>query len=168
MLSQIVITDVYYQNTYAQAAGVLIHRWSDTEPAAEYLSCSDEIDAYVSGQFYQRELPHLLRLLHTIESYDCVVVDAHVWLTRDQPGAGHYLWQALDQRVPVIGVAKNPFHNGVALPLTRGDSKKALWISAVGVDPQEARGWINEMAGPYRIPTLLKHVDSLSRLPPSR
>ena len=72
MLSQIVITDVYYQNTYAQAAGVLIHRWSDTEPAAEYLSCSDEIDAYVSGQFYQRELPHLLRLLHTIESYESI------------------------------------------------------------------------------------------------
>jgi deoxyribonuclease V len=166
MFKRIVLTDVCYQSEYAQAAGVVIQSWSDTTPASEYLSCSYEIEEYVSGQFYQRELPHLLTLLQKIENYDCVVVDAHVWLKADQPGAGHYLWRALGEHIPVIGVAKNSFHGGIALSLTRGDSKKPLWISAVGIDPQKAHGWIKEMAGPYRVPTLLKHVDALSRLPP--
>ena len=166
MFNHIVLTDVYYQDHYAQAAGVVIQHWTDVEPSAEYLSCHYEVAEYISGQFYQRELPHLLTLLDQVGSYDCVVVDAHVWLKPDQPGAGHYLWQALGEHVPVIGVAKNPFRDGVALPLTRGDSTKPLWISAVGVNPREARHWIKEMAGTYRVPTLLKRVDYLSRQPP--
>ena len=167
MFNDIVLTDVCYQSEYAQAAGLVIRHWSDEEPIAEHLSCCYQIEDYVSGQFYQREVPHLLTLLQKIGTYDCVVVDAHVWLKADQPGAGHYLWRALGEHVPVIGVAKNPFRDGVALPLTRGDSKKPLWVSAAGVDPREAHGWIEEMAGPYRIPTLLKRVDTLCRLPPN-
>lgn len=167
MFKHIVLTDVCYQTHYAQAAGVVIQHWTDIEPRAEHLCCSSEVEDYVSGQFYQRELPHLLTLLKEVGPYDCVVVDAHVWLEASQPGAGHYLWRALDERVPVIGVAKNPFRGGVALPLLRGDSKKPLWISAEGVNPHDARDWIRSMAGPYRIPTLLKRVDSLSRCPPS-
>lgn len=166
MCSRIVLTDVFYQKEYAQAAGLVIHKWTDALPSEEYLSASTDIEEYVSGQFYQRELPHLIRLLGMIVSYDCVVVDAHVWLEPNQPGAGHYLWQALDQRCPVIGVAKNPYRNGVALPLKRGESGKPLWISSVGVDVSQALSWIGEMSGPHRMPTLLKQVDSLSRQTP--
>lgn len=160
---RIVLTDVYYQPSYAQAAGVVIQKWSDQASIEEHTHRSHEVAGYVSGQFYQRELPHLLSLLDKIPQYDCVVVDAHVWLTEGEAGAGHYLWRALGQTTPVIGVAKNPFRGGVALPLLRGESKKPLWVSSVGVEPCLAVEWISSMSGEHRMPTLLKRVDELSR-----
>ena len=162
-LKKIVLTDVFYGESHVQAAGLLIEDWKAEHPAKEYIHRSDRAEEYVPGEFYQRELPHLLSLLSSVPAFDCVVVDAHVWLQENRPGCGYYLWKHLEEKVPVIGVAKNAFHKGVAKRLLRGESKNPLYISAAGIDVEIAVSCIAQMHGLYRIPTLLKQVDQLSR-----
>lgn len=163
MPRRILLTDVFYQPTVARAAGLLINDWTATLPLIELIHESDELEEYVSGEFYRRELPHLLKLVGLAEDVDCVVVDAHVWLQEGLPGVGYFLWRALDEKIPVLGVAKSPYREGSAQPLIRGQSKKPLWISSAGISTDQASSWISQMAGPYRIPQLLKRVDMLSR-----
>jgi len=161
--SRIVLTDVYYSPTKVQAAGLVISSWQADTATEEYIYQSPTAQDYVAGEFYQRELPHLLQLLALIKDVDCVVVDAHVWLQANQPGCGHYLWEQLGKKIPVIGVAKNAFHQGVAKPLLRGTSKKPLYISAVGIEVDAVIPLIASMHGDFRIPALLRQVDQLSR-----
>jgi deoxyribonuclease V len=47
--------------------------------------------------------------------------------------------------------------------IVRGKSKQPLYISAVGLSISQAAEHVHSMHGPYRIPTLLKRVDLLSR-----
>ena len=161
--SNIVLTDVFYGSACIRAAGILIHDWTDATAAEHHVYLSEQTEEYVSGSFYQRELPHLIDILSCFKTFDCVVVDAHVWLQKDKPGCGHYLWKQLEERIPVIGVAKRSFHDGVAEPILRGDSQNPLFITAIGVDLQLAKQYILQMHGPYRMPTMLKSVDHLSR-----
>ena len=80
-------------------------------------------------------------------------------------GLGGYLYNALGGRIPVIGVAKTNFARieTAKRALLRGDSQKPLFITAIGVDVDEATARIGSMDGPYRMPTLLKYVDTLTK-----
>lgn len=160
---KIILTDVYYGESQVSAAGLLIDKWEASTACQEFLYRAGQAEQYVPGEFYLRELPPLLQLLSPIPSFDCVVVDAHVWLQKDRPGCGYYLWKSLNKKVPVIGVAKNAFHLGIAKPLFRGTSRKPLYVSSVGIEVETAVAHIAQMHGSYRIPTLLKQVDHLSR-----
>ena len=161
--SNIILTDVFYGPNAVQAAGICIQSWDTPTIKSYHVRHSLESKAYIPGSFYQRELPPLLDLLSSFDTFDCIVVDAHVWLQEDKPGCGHYLWEHLQRKKPVIGVAKRPFHNGIAEPLLRGESKNPLYITSVGIDVHRAKAYIKQMHGSYRIPTLLKAVDHLSR-----
>lgn len=124
----------------------------------------ESIEPYVAGEFYRRELPCLLAALEDINtSVDGIIVDSYVDLPNRKPGMGRYLYGALDQTVPVIGVAKTEFSGTDALPLLRGESEKPLFITAVGIEPQMALEMIRQMHGNYRFPTLLRYVDQLAR-----
>jgi deoxyribonuclease V len=81
-----------------------------------------------------------------------------------RPGLGKHLYDALDGRIPVIGVAKTAFAGMPAdCAALRGDSARPLFVTAVGVASAPARAWIRQMHGAHRIPTLLKRVDRLCR-----
>src|SRR5262249_15524362 len=156
--------DVAYRATDAIAACVLFHDWMDAHGVEERLEHIDKIEPYESGQFYRRELPCLLAVLNPVsEPLEAVVVDGYVWLRDEQtPGLGAHLWEALGKTVPVIGVAKTRFVSAaVALPVTRGNSRRPLYVTAAGIDPTVAVQHIASMHGPFRIPTLLKRVDQL-------
>jgi deoxyribonuclease V len=74
------------------------------------------------------------------------------------------LYEALGRRLPIVGVAKNRFHtNGAAIEVYRGDSKRPLFVTALGVDPQAAAIEVQRMHGEHRLPTVLKRVDRLCR-----
>ena len=95
---------------------------------------------------------------------EMIVVDGYVWLGAGRPGLGAKLYDALEQRTPVVGVAKTAFRgNDVALPVLRGTSLRPLFVTAVGVDPAEAAACVRGMHGDHRIPTLLARVDQMSR-----
>ena len=161
----ILATDVQYDeaaNT-AQTAGVLFENWSDARAAKEYVSTTAEIAPYIPGQFYLREMPCLLALLEQItEPVDLLIVDGYVRLG-DKPGLGMHLWNAVERRFPVVGVAKSHFHESRAEEVFRGQSKHPLYVTAVDCEAAEAARRVRHMHGEFRIPTLLKRVDELAR-----
>ena len=162
----IIVTDVGYddENDRALAAAVAFRSWADPAPSHEWTVPVEGLVKYVSGSFYKRELPCLLALL---EAAPCpvstVIVDGHVWLQRGRPGLGKHLHEALGEITPVIGLAKRPFHRGCAFPLYRGTSKHPLYVTVTGMHQVTAEGYVTQLHGPHRIPTLLKRVDAMSR-----
>ena len=117
------------------------------------------------GEFYQRELPCLLEALKGLDDIEYIVVDGYVWLDIEtHKGLGLHLYEALEKKVPIIGVAKAKFGNTPKVcELLRGESVKPLYITSKDMDLEEAKMAIASMHGKYRFPTLLKEVDSLAR-----
>jgi deoxyribonuclease V len=157
--------DVDYRADHAIAACLLFAEWSDGTPTQELVARIDQIEPYVPGQFYRRELPCLLAVLAKASTPPTlIVVDGYVWLDEaGKPGLGAHLYAALGEQIPVIGVAKKPFHSAAAEEVRRAGADKPLYVTAVGVAPPEAAVAIAGMHGAYRIPTLLKQVDHLCR-----
>ena len=151
--------DVQYGET-AKIAGVVFARWDAQTPVATYVTELQDVEPYVPGEFYRRELPCIKHLLTQVkEPISCLIVDGHCWLESNHPGLGEIAHRELG--LPVIGIAKTIFKNGIAVPVVRGSSTKPLYVSTSGctIDPQA----VQAMHGPYRIPTLLKLVDRLAR-----
>ena len=156
--------DVDYDETHARIAGLVFRDWEDEEAVETHQFQIANPADYIPGEFYRRELPCIEALLDRVTlEIDTIVVDSYVWL-EDGPGMGGHLFQALEERVAVVGVAKNSFFKAVdAVPLLRGSTKKPLFISAAGMAVEEAAAAIAKMHGPFRLPTLLKQVDRLCR-----
>jgi len=162
----LVATDVRYDEhaRTGLAAAVGFGAWTDAAPTREWTVEVPDIADYVPGSFYERELPCLLALLEPVrDELDAVIVDGHVWLGPGRPGLGHHLYEALVPRIPVIGVAKSRFHGGYATEVLRPGTTRPLYVTAVGADPADAAERVRAMHGDFRLPTLLKRVDSLTR-----
>lgn len=158
--------DVDYRSEGAVAACVLFADWTAERGEARQVVAIRTVAPYVPGKFYLRELPCLLEVLGRVrEVPEVVVVDGYVWLGgEDKPGLGAHLFQALDGAAAVVGVSKSRFAGaGPAVEVFRGRSRRPLFVSAVGIDLDEAAGWVTGMSGPYRIPALLREVDRLCR-----
>lgn len=113
-------------------------------------------------------MPCILSLLKKIElkEGDLIIVDGYVTLDNDgKVGLGGYLYEALDKKYPIIGIAKNEFAapDSQRRNVLRGESKTPLFLTAMGVDTDEILPKVEEMHGSYRMPTLLKKLDQLSR-----
>jgi deoxyribonuclease V len=150
----------------AVVACVEFEHWTDAVATAEHVRLIPEVAPYVSGQFYKRELPCALAVLGDLaHPPDLVIIDGYVHLgEQGQPGFGVYLWQALGEGTPVVGVAKNRFRsNPGAIELLRGGSGRPLFVTAIGMPVEEAAARVREMHGEHRLPTLLKRVDRLCR-----
>ena len=67
--------------------------------------------------------------------------------------------------IPVIGVAKNAFHKADAVceQVYRGESKHPLWVSAIGYDRAQAATQVKGMHGSFRMPTILKALDTVTK-----
>jgi deoxyribonuclease V len=162
----IACVDVDYRDPNALAACVLFHDWTDAGGCEALTERIDAIQPYLPGQFYKRELPCILAVLGKVRaSLDVVVVDGYVWLGDEtSPGLGAHLYEALARKIPVVGVAKSRFHGATAArPVLRGSSQRPLYVTAVGIDLEQACRQIQGMHGDYRVPTLLKQVDHLAR-----
>jgi deoxyribonuclease V len=159
--------DVDYRDGEALVACVLFRDWTDAAAAGQLVQPVTGVADYVPGEFYRRELPCLLAVLCRVaDPIDLVVVDGYVWLADEtEPGLGAHLYEALQRRVPVVGVAKTRFASArLAVPVVRGESAtRPLFVTAVGMDVNEAAEAVRVMHGPHRIPTLLRQVDRLCR-----
>jgi deoxyribonuclease V len=165
----ILAVDVDYKKEgNAVAAGVLFKNWEDETPYQIITTDIQNVAPYESGNFYKRELPCILKLLEEIDMpLEYIVVDGYVTLAEGKAGLGTYLYNALDQKIPIIGVAKNAFKDiSEEICLYRGNSKKPLYITSIGIDINQAKDAIGKMYGKYRIPTLLKKADSVCRTTP--
>lgn len=160
--------DTHYFDDKAKTVAIQFKNWTDEVPYQIYNETISDIAAYESGEFYKRELPCIVSLLKQVDiaSITTIIIDGFVVLDDEGAlGLGGYLYEALDQKIPVIGVAKNNFAtiDTLKVPLLRGDSKKPLYITAKGMDLEDAASHIDEMHGEFRFPTLLKEVDRLGR-----
>ena len=162
----IACVDVDYRDDGAVAACVLFRTWSDAEAAGIHVHRIERVEPYQPGQFYKRELPCLLSVLADVpQPLETVVIDGYVWLEDEtKPGLGGHMFEALGRTVAVVGVAKTCFASArAARAVVRGTSRKPLFVTAVGMDVEEAARQVRDMHGEFRIPTLLKRVDQLCR-----
>lgn len=162
----ILAVDVQYRDKKSYVAGVGFNDWKANEPLSEFMTVSKILNEYVPGEFYKRELPCILELLneHSIEA-DTLIIDGFVFLDgHSKAGLGKHLFEALNSNTKVIGVAKNRFQ-GISenYAVYRGESKKAIYVTAVGIDLESAKKNIEMMHGEFRIPKLLKRADQLCR-----
>jgi deoxyribonuclease V len=147
---------------------VNIEYWTDSVPGSTYVRDVEECRPYEPGRFYIRELPCLLSVLSLLpQNPHLVVVDGYVWLGRNkEPGLGFHLHQAF-AHVPVVGIAKTRFRgiDGSELmqAVYRGKSRNPLYVTAIGIDLNEASAAVTSMHGEYRIPEILRLTDRLAR-----
>lgn len=164
----IVAVDVDYRENDATAAAVAFRDWKDSRPAYVVTTTVSPIAAYEPGAFYKRELPCILKVLtklsqETPEAIGCVVVDGYVWLEEGHQGLGYKLYEALDKKIPVVGVAKTFYKDAKATQVCRGDSKNPLYVTSEGMNVTDAATAVSSMYGDFRLPTLLKLVDHTCR-----
>lgn len=163
-------TDVQYRDFGATAAAVAFDDWDSGVINGFWVRGFEGAPAlYRPGCFYERELPYVLEIVTDARAearIGAVVVDGHVWLGAGEPGLGARLYEALGGETPVVGIAKSPFHRGVATPVRRGRSGRPLFVSSVGLGQDEASRLVGRMHGAGRIPTVVRRADRLSRTKP--
>ncbi|OQP59713.1 endonuclease V [Niastella vici] len=166
----ILATDVHYKDNTAKAVGALIAHWNDAVALQHVISYIDAVEEYVPGSFYKRELPCLLEIIKKVDLQQIkyIIVDGFVVLDDfGKPGLGAYLFESLPVKVPVIGVAKTNFHQNMkyVIPVMRGTTERPLFVTAIGTDLQQAANYIQCMHGEYRLPTVLKQLDRITKEP---
>lgn len=96
---------------------------------------------------------------------DILLIDGYCDLSADgEPGLGARLFEQLPYSPIIVGVAKNRFKDTRhAEEVYRGDSSRPLFVTSIGIAKEEAAEKVAAMHGKYRMPTMLKAVDSLAR-----
>lgn len=168
--------DAHYTDTMQAGALVFVKDWPDEKPYGEAYSLLPYAPAvYQPGEFWRRELPILRWLLESPQDpygvafpkppirdlVDILVIDGFVDLGPDRPGFGRKAHEAFN--VPVVGVAKSYFLGAHAIQVTRGKSKRPLYVTSAGIDPYDAALRVGAMHGKDRLPTMIKLVDKLAR-----
>lgn len=160
--------DTYYYDNKAKTVCITFSDWTADSDFEVFSEITEGIEAYESGAFYKRELPCILSLLKTItvKNIEAIIIDGFVFLDdNQQPGLGAHLYKQLENKIPVIGVAKTNYATleKNKRELIRGKSIRPLYITAIGMPPDKATELIKNMSGPNRIPTLLKTLDTLTK-----
>jgi deoxyribonuclease V len=174
----IVAFDTYYYNGYSYTVGGVFKSWGDKEVSYFVTSKRDCIDAeYKPGELYKRELPCIMQCLSmlNIDDIELIIVDGFVWLSEDGKTTTKALGARLQDAIlnkyqtkkTIVGVAKNKYHVDIpdCVEIERGlESKKPLFITCS--EPcftEHYAAHIKGMHGDYRIPSILKAVDSKTR-----
>lgn len=158
--------DVHYGQDQAVAVCVSFEAWDSESWIHETrYQLPGEPEPYEPGEFYRRELPCVLGVMGTLrEVPKIILVDSYVWLGEGKRGMGAHLHDAMGESIAVVGVAKNRFRTAEsAVEVLRGNSRRPLFVSAVGIDAEEAAEGVRRMAGKHRIPLMVKRADQLAR-----
>ncbi|WP_428267539.1 endonuclease V [Haliangium sp.] len=164
MEPKVACLDTDYRDDGAQSACIVIDGWASPHSIERRVAWIADVAEYVPGQFYRRELPCLLAVLREVRSpLDVIVVDGYVWLG-ERAGLGAHLYDALHRTTPVVGVAKNAYAGATtARAILRGESARPLYVTAAGMDVDDAATAVRGMHGDHRLPTMLLATDRLAR-----
>ena len=160
--------DTYYFDGKAKTVCLEFTEWNQSENFKIHTEIIDNVAEYIPGEFYKRELPCILSLLNKIDlkKVEVIIVDGFVYLDDEKKyGLGGHLYEKLNQEIPIIGVAKTNFASieKDKRSLFRGDSQKPLYVTAIGIELEDAFQKVESMAGEFRMPTLLKEMDRLTK-----
>jgi deoxyribonuclease V len=156
--------DVHYPATGGARVALVVA--SDPRFAtivAERVAWLDTVLPYQPGRFYARELPAITAVLGGLPAPRRLIIDGYCDLDPlGRPGLGTHVHREL--RIPVVGVAKTAFHTAThAVQVRRGSAAKPLYVTAAGLDVDEAVRLVTAMSGRYRLPDALRLVDALAR-----
>lgn len=158
--------DVHYGTDGAHAAALLFEHWQASAAVAAHSAMDPQVADYQPGHFYLRELGPLLTVVRSIPvPVHTWVIDGYCQLSpAGAPGLGAHLHTALPPSTCIVGVAKRRYREAThAIEVLRGDSRQPLFVTAIGMQAHEAARLVAGMAGPHRMPLLLKAVDQLAR-----
>lgn len=160
--------DTYYYDGKAKTVCLEFTEWNQSKDFQVHTEIIDNIEEYIPGEFYKRELPCILSLLNKMDlkNIEAIIVDGFVYLDDEKKyGLGGYLYEKLNKEIPIIGVAKTNFASieKDKKSLVRGESAKPLYVTAIGIELEEAFEKVESMAGEYRMPTLLREMDRLTK-----
>jgi len=170
--------DAYYVGNTCHVVGGIFNKWCD-EHVSKFIYADVKVNSeYIPGEFYKRELPGILKLLEQVDlnEFDTIIVDGYVYLQERiskfehklRPGLGRHLYALIKEKYPkieIVGVAKTLYgeasDDGLEYGLCyRGNSKKPLYITSTKRRGKNPNYLIERMAGNYRIPTIIKEVDT--------
>lgn len=159
--------DIYYSDEKAKAVGVLFN-WNDESPSSVIVEWIENVAPYVSGEFYKRELPCIIKVIEKVDlaSIETIIIDGYVYIDNEKKyGLGGYLWEALNGKIPIIGVAKTSFFRNkeTVIGILRGNSKNPLFVSTIGIDQIDAANLVKNIKGDFRIPSILKRLDQITK-----
>lgn len=175
----ILALDSYYKDDICNTSLVVFEDIKSDKPLYTDTIYTKVTSDYIPGEFYKRELPGIIKILEKLqkerpdiwEQLFIIITDSFVTLKtidNEWDGLGAHLKKYLNSigntKIVVYGVAKSSFGlcDFISTKVFRGQSKNPLYVqttSGVGGD-----FIIKHMHGEYRIPTMLKLVDSLSRI----
>ena len=158
------VFDVGYVDDAAVVGCLTIAEFEDARAVDEWVVEVRPVGPYVPGQFWRRELKPLLRGVAAAPGdLSVCVIDAYVDLGEEQtPGVGRMLYEQTG--IPVIGVAKSRYPGTPSeCEIRRGSSRRPLYVSAAGFDQDDAKRYVEGMAGDGRVPTVIRRADLLSR-----
>ena len=163
----VIIIDADYNETTknGHVAGILAKTPLDEKESGIVTGIVDHIAEYQPGQFFRRELKCVDEVLRQvkIKQVEMILVDGYADFGTGQASLGTHVYDKY--RIPVIGVAKNPFRGCIVsdTEVYRGSSDKPLYVTCKGIQRERAKDIVRKMAGEYRIPTLIKLADKIAR-----
>lgn len=160
--------DTYYYDGKAKTVCLEFTEWNQSTDFKVHTEIIDNVEEYIPGEFYKRELPCILSLLNKMDlkNLEVIIVDGFVYLDDEKKyGLGGHLYEKLNKEIPIIGVAKTNFASieKDKKSLIRGESIKPLYVTAIGIELEDAFKKVESMAGEYRMPTLLREMDRLTK-----
>ena len=157
--------DVHYTDPRAAVACVVLPSWQASEPVECVVTAVQGVMPYEPGAFYRRELPCIEAALKTLRLIpEILVIDGYVWLGQGRKGLGAHLYERMGMGPAVIGIAKSAFIGAEPVQeVLRGQSQQPLYISAAGIDLDEACAHVKEMFGDFRTPWAMLEADRLAR-----
>ena len=160
--------DSYYFDDKAKTVCFAFENWTDENPIQIYTETIESNAEYEPGAFYKKELPCILGILSKIslKNEDIIIIDGYVILDNEgKYGLGGYLYESLDKKNAIIGIAKTRYSQNTlhVVEVLRGESKNPLFVTAIGTDLQIAAQNVKNMQGEFRMPTILKKIDILTK-----
>lgn len=175
----ILALDSYYNNDVCNTSLVIFENIHSSSPVYTDTIYTAVTAEYIPGQFYKRELPGIIQILDKLmdehpeywNNIDVIITDSFLRLkteTDEWNGLGMHLYDYLackNQPKIIYGVAKSKFGkcDEISETITRGSSNTPLYVQSTD-DMHHAAEQIKNMHGEFRMPTMLKLVDSLSRI----
>jgi deoxyribonuclease V len=145
---------------------VAFEAWDAAEATQTYLSRIGQVEPAVRGELDLRELPCVLQLLreHRLEP-ELILLEGFVHLDANEtPGLGQHLYQALNGRVPIVGVSKRRLPGLAAqIEVMREEETPPLLVTCAGIDIGAAKARLRAMHGRKRVPTLMKLAARLAK-----
>lgn len=179
----ILALDSYYKNDICNTSLVVFEYLDSDKPLYTDTIYTDVTSDYIPGEFYKRELPGIIKILEKLkkenldiwDNITLIITDSFITLKDDNnnewDGLGAYLDKYLKsngENKTICGVAKSNFGYShlISKNVYRGKSSKPLYVQATNNCTKLAAWGVQKMYGQYRIPTMLKLVDQLSRIFP--